>query len=318
MDAAHGKRIIALVPTTGDRGPVVDDLRAHGYEARVAPDWQAARQMLAAGEADFVLCDADTALGPAVMGNEEAVHLKAAIGGVVRDLRNLLNTLAESIDELFRLTSATPFAGRAETLVRTRRRILRAQDFLADLLAEIWNGAGLEGRIVDADLEDLVEGAAITVYSEASRKDQRLVLNIDSQAGRVRADPAKLKRVLTNLLGSAVRNAPVAGTVTVEARREGSDCLISVSDSGEGISRESLPHFFRVPESGDAGEFPQQAGPGLSIVKRLVDQHGGRVWVESDPGRGTTVFVALPQPARRTENRTRRVNLPSDGQEDRE
>jgi len=313
MDAARGKHIIALVATPGDAGPVVADLRAGGYQVRVARDLQTARQLLATGKADFVLGDAETILGRAVTGNGEGAHLRTAVTGVVHDLRNLLNTLAESIDELSQLTSATPFIGRADALTRARQRILRIQDFLIDLQTEMWNGTAQELRAVDANLEDLVEGAAITVYSEASRKDQRLVINIDDEATRVLADPAKLKRVLANLLGNAVRQTPVMGTVTVEARREGSDCLITVSDSGEGISPDEIPHLFQSPKTIRAKRPPARADLGLSVVQRLVQQHGGRVWVESRLGQGTSVFVSLPQPARRADNGTRKAYLPRDG-----
>lgn len=314
MDAARGKHIIALVATPGDAGPVVADLRAGGYQVRVARDLQTARQLLATGKADFVLGDAETILGRAVTGNGEGAHLRAAVTGVVYDLRNLLNTLAESVDELSQLTSATPFIGRADALTRARQRILTIQDFLIDLQTEMWNGTAQELRAVDANLEDLVEGAAITVYSEACRKDQRLVINIDDEANRVLADPAKLKRVLANLLGNAVRQTPVMGTVTVEARREGSDCLITVSDSGEGISPDEIPHLFQSPKTIHAKWPPARADLGLSVVQRLVQQHGGRVWVESRLGHGTSVFVSLPQPAQRADNGRRGANLPRDGQ----
>jgi len=218
------------------------------------------------------------------------------VAGAAHDLGNLLNALAESVDELSQLASATPFVGRAEALTRGRRRILKIQEFLRDLLADVSNGGAPDLETADLDLEDVVERAAVTVYSEACHKNQRLVLNIDEATSRVRADPAKLKRALAILLCRAVQEAPVAGTVTLEAKREGSDCLITVTDSGEGASPEEIRRLFQPAESID-GAPKVEARLQLSLVQRLVGQHGGRVWVESRPGHGIGVFVSLPQPS---------------------
>ena len=177
----------------------------------------------------------------------------------------------------------------------------------------ITNGPAQELRAVDADLEELVEGAATTVYSEACRKSLRLVINIDEGATLVRADPAKLKRVLANLLFNAVRHTPVAGKVTVEARREYSECVIAVSDGSEGIPPGEVPHLFARPATIAAGAPPERTALGLSVVKRLVDQHGGRVWAESRLGQGTTIFVSLPQPAPRAVPERYQMNPPRGG-----
>jgi signal transduction histidine kinase len=312
MECARGKRIIILEETPGDAGSVVADLRVGGHQVRVVHDLQVARNLMAAQEADFVLWDGSTILASAVLASSQDIRLKTDVTSVVHDLRNLLSTLAESVDELSHLASATPFVGRAEALTRGRRRILRIQEFLNDLLAEIVNGTAQELRAVAANLEDLVERAAITVYSEASRKDQRLVLNIDEEAARVTADPAKLKRVLVNLLCNAVRHTPVGGTVSVEARREGSDCLITVSDSGEGISPDKIRRLFQPPTTGDGAQ-SMRRDLGLSVIKMLVELHGGRVWAESRLGQGTTIFVSLPQPATRPETVARKLSPPRDG-----
>jgi signal transduction histidine kinase len=296
MDVGHGKRIVLVTTDPSKAGPVVADLRAGGNRVRAAKSIQAAYELLAAKKADLVLCDADLVAhrGPPPSGQE--ADLRATVAGAAEDLGDLLNSLTESVDELHRLASATPFVRRAEELTRGRQRILRIQEFLRDLAAEVSNGGPPELEMADVDLEDVAERAAITVYSEACRKDQRLALNIDEAASWVRADPAKLRRVLAILLCRAVREAPVAGTVTLEAKREGSDCLITVSHSGEGVSPEEIHRLFQPAESID--RTPEaETRLQLSLVQRLVGQHGGRVWVESRPGHGIGVFVSLPQPS---------------------
>ena len=296
MEAARGKRIIVLAATAGAAASAVTCLRAGGHQVHIAPDLQDARNLLAAQEADLLLCDASAVLENGTPRKTHPNHLKATVTGLVYELRKLLSTLAESIDELSQLTSATPFVGRAEALTRGRRRILRVQEFIDDLLAETVNGAAQELRVEQANLEDLVEGAAITVYDEACRKDQRLVINVDEETARVRADRAKLKRVLATLLSNAIERAPVTGTVTVEARREDSNCLIAVSDSGDDLSPGETPDVFQPSLNADGARRGGTLSR-LNAVKGLVEMHGGRVWVESRPGRGTTIFVSLPQSA---------------------
>jgi len=305
MDAARGKRIVLVTTAPRGAGPVVADLRAGGHRVRAARSIQAAYELLAAKKADLVLCDADLVAHREPPPSDQDTHLRAAVAGAAQDLGDLLNNLAESVDELFQLASATPFLGRAGELTRGRRRILRIQEFLRDFVAEVSDGGAPDLEMADIDLEDVVERAAITVYSEACQKNQRLVLNIDEATSRVRADPAKLKRALAILLCRAVQEAPVAGTVTLEAKHEGSDCLISVSDSGEGASPEEIRRLFQPAESID-GAPEAEARLQLSLVQRLVGQHGGRVWVEGRPGHGIGVFVSLPQPSdeRRVELRS--------------
>ena len=295
MEAVPSKRIIVLAAMAGAAASVATCLRAGGHQVHIASDMQSARSLLDAQKADLLLCDAGTVLKVGTPRKTRRDHLNA-VTGLVYELRNLLGTLAESIDELSHLTSATPFVGRAEALARGRRRVLRVQEFIDDLLAETQDGGSQELRVEEANLEDLVEGAAISVYSEACRKDQRLVINVDEETVRVRADRAKLKRVLANLLSNAVQHAPVTGTVTVEARREDSYCLIAVSDSGEDGSAGEAPNVFQPAQTADVAR-RRQAPSRLRIVKGLVELHGGRVWAESRPGRGTTIFVSLPQPA---------------------
>ena len=111
-----------------------------------------------------------------------------------------------------------------------------------------------------------------------------------------RADELRLERTLHNLLENAVKYSPNGGEIRVSARVEGDHILISVSDQGFGIS----PHeqaklfepFWRLEEHRQSGI--RGAGLGLLVCRRLVEAHGGRIWVESEPGKGSTFFFTLP------------------------
>ena len=99
-----------------------------------------------------------------------------------------------------------------------------------------------------------------------------------------------MKQVLWNLLGNAADATPRGGRISVELRRAGEQALLAVTDSGAGIERDDLARifdpFFTTKERG--------TGLGLAIVHRVVEAHGGRIAVQSEPGKGSTFSVSLP------------------------
>jgi signal transduction histidine kinase len=107
------------------------------------------------------------------------------------------------------------------------------------------------------------------------------------------ADRDRLLQVFDNLIGNAVKFTAPGGCITVGAGLRDGDALFWVSDTGPGIAMEDQPHvfdrFWQVRRTRRTG-----AGLGLAIVKGIVEAHGGRVWVESTPGRGSTFFFTIP------------------------
>ena len=111
------------------------------------------------------------------------------------------------------------------------------------------------------------------------------------------ADRDKITQVLTNLIGNAIKFTPPHGKVTVSSASNDADWVrVAVSDTGPGISaneRERIfDKFYQVAENG--GPKPKGTGLGLAISKTLVELHGGKIWVESEPGRGSTFYFTLP------------------------
>jgi signal transduction histidine kinase len=141
------------------------------------------------------------------------------------------------------------------------------------------------GQLV-ADIVDVQKPLA----SEASL-DLRLDVAPDVPA--IWADCDRLRQIFENLIGNAIKFTAAGGSITVGAAPRDGEVLFWVTDTGAGISAENLPHVFDRFWQARKGE-RRGAGLGLPIVKGLVEAHGGRIWVESTLGQGTTVFFTVP------------------------
>jgi two-component system sensor histidine kinase BaeS len=152
-----------------------------------------------------------------------------------------------------------------------------------------------------ASLSDLISDSIGSFRARAVEKGVDLDGQVDGDVDPVRIAPREIGRVLHNLLDNALRHTPPGGRIGVHAQRMGETIVVAVSDNGEGVSQEDQAHVFEPFFRGDAsrarGEGEGGAGLGLAIARGLVEAHGGRIWLESDPGRWTTLQFVLPQPA---------------------
>lgn len=151
------------------------------------------------------------------------------------------------------------------------------------------------------DFSDLVRSCMDSIRPQALEKhiDLRFSADDASVAGKavVKGSADRLTRAVLNLLDNAIKYSPEGGKIEVSLRTEGtSEAVLTVSDQGPGIPAEDIPHiferFYRADKS--RARMKSGAGLGLSIAKFIVDQHKGRLWVESELGRGTTFGLALP------------------------
>jgi PAS domain S-box-containing protein len=140
---------------------------------------------------------------------------------------------------------------------------------------------------------DVVRGVISPV---AAKKGINLEVSVPAQLPDVSIDPGRIKQVLYNLISNAIKFTPRGGLVRLGAAADDLHVVVTVSDTGVGISREDLPRLFRefeqLPQPG--GTRPEGTGLGLALTKRLVELHGGRVEVESELGKGSTFSVLLP------------------------
>ena len=123
-------------------------------------------------------------------------------------------------------------------------------------------------------------------------------------AGTVFADEAKVRQMLLNLLSNAIKFTPEDGRVTVGSRAENGMLFMSVSDTGVGVPLEDQRRIFDEFEQLESGKAMTHSGTGLglALTRRLAELHGGRVWVESEPGQGSCFHVVLPLESRLPES----------------
>jgi signal transduction histidine kinase len=159
---------------------------------------------------------------------------------------------------------------------------------------------------LSTNLVDLIQRKLSQFEVNSRQKNIRLTLESEAEIPPINIDAKRIEQVIANLLSNAIRHTPEGGKiiVTLKTLRANSgtkkdSLLVSVSDTGEGISPEHLPHlferFYRVETSRSRSE--GGAGLGLAIVKQMVESHGGQVWVESRTGQGSTFYFSLPYEA---------------------
>ncbi len=173
---------------------------------------------------------------------------------------------------------------------------------LLALINEILDLAKVEAGRMELELSvfslpDTLEHGLTLVREQASRHTISLSLEVAPEIELVEADELKIKRVIVNLVSNAVKFTPDGGSVDVVARRAGEDIHIAVRDTGPGISPEDQERIFEEFQQVGQSSLQQHEGTGLglALAKRLVELHGGRIWVESAPGAGSTFSFALPQ-----------------------
>lgn len=184
-----------------------------------------------------------------------------------------------------------------EALWRRSRAFIAAEtQRLARLVDDLLSLSRLEASpalLRTINLRTAVESALSRLFDRAEAAGLTLTLNAPASLPRVRADPDRLEQALINLLDNAIKYTPAAGTVTVRLASEGGYVRVEVNDTGPGIAPEDLPHLFEPLYRAESVRRLPGTGLGLTIVRAILDQHGGTISVRSAPG-GTTFTFRLP------------------------
>ena len=146
------------------------------------------------------------------------------------------------------------------------------------------------------ELADAVSNAITLVRERAQRHGIALGQQIDPGLAEITADERKFKQILLNLLSNAVKFTPDGGRIDVTARREANDIVVAVHDTGIGIAPEDQAAVFEEFRQVGRSYTNKQEGTGLglALTRRFVELHGGRIWLESEPGRGSTFTFTIP------------------------
>ncbi len=181
-----------------------------------------------------------------------------------------------------------------ETIERSTTSLAQLVEDLLDVSRIITGKLRISARAVEPAV---VAAAAVeAVRPAAEAKSIALGVSADAAMGTVLADPDRLQQILWNLLSNAIKFTPDKGRVDLTLQRLGTDVVIRVRDSGQGIPAAALPHVFDRFRQADARRPITGLGLGLSIVRHLVEVHGGTIRAES-PGEGLgATFTVTPRP----------------------
>ena len=258
------------------------------------------------------LDESDRALAEALAGRvtlaiENARHFRLArrataardevLSVVSHDLRNPLSAVTMYARVLLDHPPTT----------ETERRplyqsVLDAADWMHRLMQDLLDAASIEAGRLSVEMEpqsveQLIEASVHMFQARADSLGVRLVVDLDGSAPIVEADDARVQQVLGNLIGNALKYTPSGGTITIGAEPRAEEVVLWVRDTGAGIAPQHLPHLFDRFWHVRGASRTRGSGLGLAIARGIVAAHGGRIWVDSTPGEGSTFWFTLPRAA---------------------
>jgi signal transduction histidine kinase len=153
--------------------------------------------------------------------------------------------------------------------------------------------------ILPVSLNDLISEVVRGIAFLAERKGIKLSGNVPADFPMIYVDRARISQVILNIVNNAIKYTPPGGSITIGAKDEGDHVLVSVHDTGIGIPKKDLENIFSGFYHADyklSYEY-KGAGLGLALSKGIIESHGGRIWAESEVGKGSTFYFTLPRSA---------------------
>jgi GAF domain-containing protein len=223
-------------------------------------------------------------------------HKSEFLANMSHELRTPLNAIIGFSEVLYERMFGEINDKQAEYL----SDILESGRHLLSLINDILDLSKIEaGRMElepsEFDLPTAIENTLILVRERAQRREITLRRTVDERLGMIRADERKVKQVLLNLLSNALKFTPEGGRIDVVAGLHDGVTEISVTDTGVGIAPEDQEAVFEeFRQVGTAARKVEGTGLGLAISRKFIELHGGRIWVKSQPGVGSTFAFTLP------------------------
>lgn len=215
-----------------------------------------------------------------------AHELKTPLTSIIAGAGLLAEELNPSVDDSIRRL--------IQTIIRNADTL---EHRLVELLDTVKTGSGsIHLQLEPVDIRSLVQGVVLQISPLIQNKNQNLTTELSEGLPIFTGDGPKLEQVLINLLNNACKFTPHGGRIIVRARPDSSGVTISVKDNGVGIAPSEHSRLFKPYSRIDADRQRHPGlGLGLALAKQVVELHGGRIWVESEPGAGSTFFFSLPR-----------------------
>jgi signal transduction histidine kinase len=178
--------------------------------------------------------------------------------------------------------------------------ILSSANHLLSLINDVLDLSKVEAGQVELEvtafsLRDALERGVVMVRERATEDGVQVALSSDPELDVVEGDERRIRQVIFNLLSNAVKFTPTGGAVDVSATQVNGEVRVSVADTGPGLAPEDHERIFEEFQQTDVGVGQREGtGLGLALSKRLVELHGGRIWVDSELGKGSTFVFTLP------------------------
>jgi signal transduction histidine kinase len=215
------------------------------------------------------------------------------ISHVAHDMFKPLTTIGDSLDNATN-EKLTPDQRRV-VLNKAQKQIENLKNLVFNVrtLHQIDSGQNFQPRLYD--ILDIVDETVDILDEQAKAIHVSVMIEADPKLPPVKIDVPIWRAIFLNLITNSLKYGRQGGTVRVEVRNKISELSISVADDGPGIPADELPHLFKETYRGKAHrDDGEGSGLGLAIVERGVKQHGGQIYCESEPGRGTTFYMSLP------------------------
>jgi len=213
---------------------------------------------------------------------------------VAHDLRNPLNTIYMSAQLLLEIVSEAEHPTEHKQLAIVQRAAGRMNGLIQDLLeVKRIEGGNLTLDLRRTEASSIVSDALEILRPIATASSVSLESEVAPDFPTITVDPARIQQVLSNLVGNAIKFTPAGGKITLLAKPSESEACFIVADTGPGIAPDALPHIFGRFWQGKRSD-RRGIGLGLTIAKGIVEAHGGRIWVESQLGAGSSFYFTVP------------------------
>src|SRR3989338_5002271 len=216
---------------------------------------------------------------------------------VSHDIKEHLSAIQGCLDPVLQGLTGELNPGQKDLVRRSSERTGKLMSFVRALLEITRIKLSKEMETGPFSLRKTAENAVNFVEARAKDKDMRLSYNIDPAVDVITGAQIYIEETIANLLANSVKYTPKGGRVDMKIKDKGDSVLIQISDTGIGISKDDIPRIFdEFYRAKNAKALERDGtGLGLSIAKEVIERHKGKIWVESEEGKGSTFSIVLPK-----------------------